>query len=125
MGVAMLHTKVIRDLDQMRNLAFPPPYTLVESIEDTEGRGEEWWVLMAYEKNSAHANWVAVFPESEDARFYTEEDQLRGRWDSEHQIFLPEDGSPLDLRAKPVSLASIEEDEEDEDAEDEARKRGV
>ena len=65
------------------------PYTLVESLEATEGRGEEWWVLMAYERNSAHANWVAVFPEAEDARFFTEEDQLRGRWDPEHQIFDP------------------------------------
>lgn len=119
----MLRTRVIRDLDEMRGQAFPPPYTLMETLETTEARGEAWWVLVAYEQHGTQARWVAVFPEAEEARFFTDGDELRGRWDADHEIFIPGDGSPLDLRGNPVSLASIEEEEEEEDAEAEERRR--
>ncbi|HEY3269703.1 MAG TPA: hypothetical protein VGJ89_00685 [Geothrix sp.] len=119
----MLHTRTIRDLDEMRILAFPPPYALVDALEAAEGRSEDWSVLMAFEQGSSHAQWVAVFPEAEEARFYTEDDQLVGRWDPHREIFIPDEGSPLDLRGRPVSLASIEEDEEEEDAEAEERRQ--
>jgi hypothetical protein len=119
----MLHTKLIRDLDELRGQAFPPPYTLLESVEDAEGRGEAWWVLMAHERYSEQARWVLAFPESGPSRFFTDGDQLGGRWDPEHEVFIPEEGPPLNLLGRPVSMAAIEEDEEDEDAEDEARKR--
>lgn len=119
----MLHTKLIDDLDELRAQAFPPPYALLDSIEDTEGRGEEWWVIVAFERNADDARWVAVFPDSEESQFFMEGDRLIGRWDPEHEIFFPEDDSPLDLRGKTVSLSSILEDEEEEDAEEEERKR--
>jgi hypothetical protein len=119
----MLHTRTIRDLDEMRTLAFPPPYALMDALEAAEGRSEEWSVLMAFEQGASHAQWVAVFPEAEEARFYTEDDQLIGRWDRHREIFIPDEGSPLDLRGRPVSLASIEDDEEEEDAEAEERRR--
>lgn len=119
----MLRTRVIRDLDEMRGQAFPPPYTLTETLETTEARGEAWWVLVAYERHGTQARWVAVFPEAGEARFFTDGDELRGRWDADHEIFIPDDGSPLDLRGNPVSLAAIEEEEEEEDAEAEERRR--
>ena len=51
-GVAMLHTRTIRDLDEMCTLAFPPPYALVDALEAAEGRSEAWSVLMAFEQGS-------------------------------------------------------------------------
>src|SRR5512133_2141058 len=122
-GVAMLHTRTIRDLDEMCTLAFPPPYALVDALEAAEGRSEAWSVLMAFEQGSSHAQWVAVFPEAEEARFYTEDDQLVGRWDPHRELFIPDEGSPLDLRGRQVSWASIEDDEEEEDAEAEERRQ--
>ncbi|WP_257306680.1 hypothetical protein [Geothrix campi] len=119
----MLHTKLIRDLDELRTLAFPPPYALQETLETAEGRGEAWWVLMAHERYSEQARWVVMFPEEGESWFFTDGDRLRGRWDPEREIFLPDEGPPLDLRGNPVSLASIEEDEEEEDAEEEERRR--
>ncbi len=118
----MLHTRLVKDLDEMRGLAFPPPYVLLETLETAEGRGEAWWVLLAYERYGTQARWVLVFPEAGEAQFFTDGDRLHGRWDPEHEIFIPEVGSPLDLRGNPVSLASIEDDEEDEDAEAEERR---
>jgi hypothetical protein len=122
-GAAMLHTKLINDLDELRGLAFPPPYTLLETLEDAEGRGEAWRVLVASPKDSEQARWVVEFPEAGVALFFTDGDRLSGRWDPERELFLPEEGPPLDLRGNPVSLAAIEDDEDDEDAEDEKRKR--
>jgi hypothetical protein len=119
----MLRTRLIKDLDEMRGFIFPPPYTLLETLETTEGRGEVWWVLAAYEQYGTQARWVAVFPEVGEARFYTDGDELRGRWDPDHEIFIPDDGSALDLRGNPVSLVAIEEEEEEEDAEAEERRR--
>ncbi|MFZ0616579.1 MAG: hypothetical protein WAN16_09040 [Chthoniobacterales bacterium] len=119
----MLHTRTIRDLDEMRTLAFPPPYALMDALEAAEGRNEDWSVLMAFEQGSSHAQWVAVFPDAEEARFYTEDDQLIGRWDPHREIFIPDEDSPLDLRGRPVSLASIEDAEEEEDAEAEERRQ--
>jgi hypothetical protein len=120
----MLHTKLINDLDEMRTLAFPPPFTLMDSIEDAAIHGRKWRVIMAHERNSENARWVAVLPDSEESQFFSDGDQLNGRWDSEHEIFIPKEGSPLNLLGKPVSLSSIEEDEEEEeeDAEEEERK---
>lgn len=110
----MPRTKLIKDLDQMRAQAFSPPFALMGLIENAEGRGEEWQVLMAYGSISGGARWVAVFPGSKEARFFTEGDHLSGRWDSEHEIFFPEEGSPLNLLGNPVSLSSIEEEVEEE-----------
>ena len=109
----MLHTKLIKDLDEMRTLAFSPPYPLLDTIEDAEKRGKKWRVIMAYERNSEHARWVAVLPDPGESQFFSEEEQLNGRWDPGHGIFIPEMGSPLDLHGKPVSLSSIEDEEED------------
>jgi len=119
----MLHTKLIKDLDQLRVQAFPPPFTLIESIEDVEGRGEAWRVLMAFDDYATDAQWVAMFPDSEEAWFYANDEHMSGRWDQEHEIFFPDDGSPLNLLGKPVSLASILDSEEEEDAEAEEKKR--
>ena len=113
----MLYIKLIKELDEMRTMAFPPPYALMDSIEDAEGRGENWWVILAYERDFSQAVWVAVFTESGESRFFMDGDQLWGRWDPNHEIFIPEEGSPLDLRGRPVSLAAIEDEEEEEDAE--------
>lgn len=119
----MLHTRQIHDLDELRASAFPAPYALVQTVEDAQERSEAWWALLAYERGVARTTWVLGFPDSGGARFFVDGDQLSGRWDGEREIFLPEDGPPLDLRGNPLSLAAIEEDEEDEDAEAEARKR--
>lgn len=119
----MLHTRRIRDLEEMRNQAFPPPYALMELLEDADGRGEAWWVLMAFEGQAAEARWVAVFPDAGESRFYSDGEQMSGRWDGERGIFLPEEGPPQDLRGNTVSLRSIAEDEEEEDAEDQKRTR--
>jgi hypothetical protein len=113
----MLHIKQIKELEEMRTKAFPPPPALMDSIEYAEGRGEKWRVIMAFERHSSLAVWVAEFPESREARFFMDGNQLRGRWDPEHEIFIPEEGRPLDLRGKPVSLAAIENEEEEEDLE--------
>ena len=118
----MMHTRVIKDVDELRTVPFPPPYALMDAVEAAEGRGEAWWALMAFERGASHAQWVAVFPEAEVARFYMEGDQMTGRWDSHREIFLPDEGSPVDLRGHRVSLASIEDEEEDEDAEAEERR---
>ena len=115
----MLQTKVIKDLDEIRGQAFQPPFALMESVEDAQSRGEGWWVLLAYGEGSWGARWVAVFPESKESLFFTEGDQLRGRWDQEHEIFFPEEGPPLNLLGNPVSLSSIEEEEEEEEGQDE------
>jgi hypothetical protein len=119
----MLHIKQIKELDEMRTKAFPPPYALMDSIEYAEGRGERWWVILAYERHSSLAVWVAEFPESREAWFFMDGDQLRGRWDPDHEIFISEEGCPLDLRGKPVSLAAIEDEEEEEDKEFEQQQR--
>jgi hypothetical protein len=108
-------TKLIKDLDQMRTLAFPPPLALVGLLEDADARGEGWWVLMAYGSLSGEVRWVAVFPETKKSLFFADGDELEGRWDSDHQVFLPEDGSPLNLLGNPVSLSSVEEADEEAD----------
>jgi len=118
----MLRIKRIDDLDELRAQSFPPPFALVETLEDTQERGEAWWVLMAYEEGASRAGWVVGFPESGASRFFTEGEELNGRWDGERELFLTEEGPPLDLRGHPVSLATIEEDEEEEDAEEEGRR---
>jgi hypothetical protein len=117
----MLHTKLIRDFSEIGLLVFPPPYALVESIEDAEQRGEKWWVIMAYERNSDHAQWVSGFPGARESQFYSEDGHLSGRWDREHEIFIPKEGPSFDLRGKPVSLSSIIEREEEETAEQEEK----
>jgi hypothetical protein len=117
----MPHTKLINDLNDMRNLAFSPPYPLMDAIEDAERRGKTWRVIMAYERNSENARWVAVLPDPGESQFFSDGDQLNGRWDPEHELFIPEQGSPLNLQGKPVSESSIEEEEEAGDAEEEER----
>lgn len=131
----MLHTKLINDLDEMRTLAFQPPYALLESIEYAEQRGEAWWVIMGYESHSDHAQWVTGISGGKESQYYSEGNHLSGWWDREHEIFIPNEGLPIDLRGKPVSLSSIIEFEEDETAEEEektwqntrqlARERGL
>jgi hypothetical protein len=118
----MLHTKLIKDFSEMRTLAFSPPYPLLDTIEDAERRGKRWRVIMAYERNSENTQWVAVLPDSDESQFFSDGNQLNGRWDPGHDIFIPEMGSPLDLHGKPVSLSSIEEEEEEADAEEAERK---
>jgi hypothetical protein len=118
----MLHTKLINDLDEMRHLVFPPPYALLESIEDAEQRGEKWWVIMAYEGSAGHAQWVSGLRSSGEAQFFSEEGHLSGRWDWEHEIFIPEEGSPLDLRGRATSLASLIDQVEEETAEEEEKQ---
>lgn len=110
----MPRTKLIKDLDQMRNQAFAPPHALMEFVRNAEVRGEKWWVLMAYGSLSGDVRWVAAFPESNESLFFSEGDQLSGRWDSEHQLFIPKEGSPLNLLGNAVSLSSIEEAEEED-----------
>ena len=113
----MLHVKLIKEVDDLRTKAYPPPHALMEAVENADRRGERWWVLLAFERFSAHAIWVAGFPEANAARYFVDGDQLTGRWDSEHDLFIPEEGRPLDLRGRAVSLAAIEDEEEAEDAE--------
>ena len=111
----MLRTKRIKDLDQIQTQAFSPPPALLGSVEDAEVRGEAWWVVMAFSDSTGDARWVVVFPDTQQALFFTEGDQLNGRWDQEHELFFPEEGPPLNLLGNPVSLSSVEEDEEEED----------
>lgn len=111
----MVVTKTIKDLDQLHVQAFRPPPSLVGMIEEAEVRGEPWWVLMAYGGGSGDARWLAVLPSSDESWFFLEGDQLCGRWDVEHEVFCPEEGSPLNLMGIPVSLSSLEEDAEDEE----------
>jgi hypothetical protein len=85
----MLHTKLIRDLNEMRTLAFSPPHTLMESIADAERRGEKWGVIMALERNSEDARWVTLLPVLEESQFFSDGERLKGRWDPEHEIFIP------------------------------------
>lgn len=111
----MLRTKRINELDQIRTQAFPAPFALLGTLEDAEVRGREWWVLMAFGGSSGDACWLVVFPEAKEALFFAEGEQLNGRWDSEHEVFIPEDGPPLNLLGIPVSLSSLEEAEEEEE----------
>ena len=115
MRVAVPRVKLIKDLDQMRNQAFSPPFALMEFIQNAEARGEAWQAILAYGSISGGARWVAVFPGSAESLFFTEGDQLRGRWDPEHEIFFPEDGPPLNLLGNPVTLSSVEEAAEEEE----------
>jgi hypothetical protein len=117
-----LNVKLINDLDGMRALAFPPPHQLMESVLNAERRGERWRVIMAYERNSEQARWVTVLPDAEASQFYSDGDHLSGRWDADHELFIPEEGSSLNLLGKPVSLAALEEAAEDEDSEEAERR---
>jgi hypothetical protein len=113
----MLRTRLIKDFDQMRTQAFSPPFALMGLIEETEVRGEEWQVLMAYGSISGGVRWVAIFPESKQALFFSEGDSLSGRWDPEYRLFFPEDGPPLNLLGNPVPVPSTEDEAEEEDSE--------
>ena len=114
----MLRTRLIKELDQMRNQAFSPPFSLMGMIEEAEVRGQEWRVLMAYGSISGGVRWVLLLPGSKEALYYTEGDPLHGRWDPECGLFFPEDGPPLNLLGNPASPPSDEgEDDEWDDSE--------
>jgi len=116
-----LHTKLLNDLDEIRNLAFQPPYALLESIENAEQRGEKWWVIMAYEGGAGHVQWVSGLRGSGESQFFSELCHLSGSWNWEHELFIPEDGSPVDLRGRATSLSSLIDQEEEETAEEEEK----
>lgn len=111
----MLRTKLIKDLDQLRAQAFSPPFVLKSRIEEAEFRSEPWQVIMAYGSLSGGVRWVAILSSVEEALFFSEGDCLTGRWDAEHEVFVPEDGTPLNLFGNPVSLSSLEEEWEEEE----------
>lgn len=112
-AITMLRTRRIKDLDQLRSQAFSPPQALRGTIEEAEFRSEAWEVIMAFGSISGGARWVAILPASREAFFFTEGDRLTGRWDSELEVFFPEEGAPLNLFGNPVSLSSIEEEMEE------------
>jgi hypothetical protein len=118
----MQHTKRVTDVNELRSLAFPPPCPLMDSIVDAESRGQKWQVIMAYERTAREVRWVAVLPGPAESRYFSEENQLQGRWDPDHEIFISAEGPAVDLQGKAVSLSSIEEDEAAEDSEEEERK---
>jgi hypothetical protein len=117
-----LTIKLIKDLDQLRGLAFPPPYRLLESVEDAERRGEPWRVIMAFERHSEQASWVKLLPDRGASEFFLDGKALSGRWDADHEVFIAEDGPSLNLMGKPVSLSALEDEAADEDLEAEERK---
>lgn len=117
-----LYTKLIKDLDEMGSLAFTPPCLLMESLADAERRGERWWVLMAYERNSEQARWVSGCSGFKASQFFSEGLHLDGRWDPDHELFIPEEGPAFDLNGKPVSLTTIAEEEEAADWEEAEKK---
>lgn len=114
----MLRTRLIKDLDQMGTQAFPPPFGLMDLLEEAEVRGEAWCVLMAYGGPAGEVRWLVRFLDSGESLLFLEGEQVQGRWDAERQVFLPEEGPPIDLQGKPVSLSDREEAGE-EDAMDE------
>jgi hypothetical protein len=116
-----LNIKLIKDLDEMRTLAFSPPHKLMESVVDAERRGEPWRVIMAYDRSS-EPRWVKVLPDRGASEFFLDGNPVNGRWDADHEVFIAEEGPSLNLMGKPVSLSALEEEAEDEDLEREERK---
>ena len=117
-----MNIKLIKDLDQLRTLAFPPPYRLLESVEEAERRGEPWRVIMAFERHSEQARWVKLLPERGASEFFLDGKPVSGRWDADHEVFIAEEGPALNLMGKPVSLSALEEEAEDEDLAEAERK---
>ena len=111
----MLRTRLIKDVDQLLNQAFSPPFSLLGTIEEAEVRGEKWRVTMAYGSISGGVRWVLVLPDSKEALYYSEGNPLHGRWDPDYGLFFPEDGPPLNLLGNPVSPPSDEDAEENEE----------
>ena len=115
----MLRTRLIKDLDQMHTQAFQPPFGLLGLLEEIEVRGDAWWVLMAYGGPVEEVRWLLGFPESGEALLLSEGEQIQGRWDPEHRVFIPDEGPALDLLGNPVSLSALEEAEEENTTEEE------
>jgi len=113
-----MHIKLINDLDEMRTLAFPPPHRLMESVVDAERRGERWRVILAWDRTSEQARWVTVLPDADASQFFSDGNHMRGRWDPDHDLFFPEEGSSLNLQGKPVSLSTLEDEAEDADSQE-------
>ena len=111
----MQHLKQILELEQLRNQAFIPPHDLLDRVEELEERGEPWCVLEVWTEGREEPSWLAVFPDGEAAILYVEGEGVKGKWDQEHEVFLPEEGEALDLQGRPVSLSSLEAEEEEED----------
>ena len=111
----MLHLKRIQEFERLQNQAFAPPQGLLDRVEELEERGEPWRVLEAWEEGREEPTWLGVFPGKETAILYVEGESVEGTWDEARNVLLVEEGSPLDLQGRPVSLESLESDEEDED----------
>lgn len=112
----MIVTRMIKDLDQLRVQAFRPPPSLMDVVERAEVRGELWWVLMVYGGGSGDARWLVVFPRSpNESLFFTDGGRLCGRWDADHEVFCPDEGSPVNLSGLPVSISSLEDEEVEEE----------
>ena len=126
--VAMLHLQRIEDQEQLKGLPYRPPERLLDDIDEAEARGEPWQVLESRSEDEEEPLWVCVFPEREAADvLYLFGDLYEGHWDAEREVFLAEDGA-YDLYGRPVSLSTLEDEDEEEDTEWEeemARRKGT
>ncbi|HET8715859.1 MAG TPA: hypothetical protein VFM16_08545 [Holophagaceae bacterium] len=112
----MLKLRQISDLDQLGQLAFDPPPALRDAAEDAASRGEPWWALQALPEGAPEPSWLLVFPDREQDLFVLEGEALPGRWDEAQQVFIPEEGLPVDLQGRRIPLSELESEQEEDAA---------
>lgn len=112
----MLKLAQITDLDRLARQPYDPPAALVAALETASARSEPWWALQILPEGAEEPSWLVVFPEREGDLYFLDGEAVQGRWDEGQQVFLAEEGLPLDLQGHRVSRESLEEDQEAEEA---------
>lgn len=112
----MLRLAQISDLDRLARQPYDPPPGLVGAVEEAAARGEPWWTLQILPEGAEEPAWLVVFPDRERDLYFLDGEPLQGRWDEGQQVFLAEEGLPLDLQGRRISRESLEEELEAEDA---------
>lgn len=106
----MLRLLQFNDLDHLAQQPYDPPPALVTALETASARSEPWWALQILPEGAEDPSWLVVFPEREGDLYFLDGEILQGRWDEGQQVFLPEEGLPLDLQGRRVSRERLGEE---------------
>ncbi|HEU4950833.1 MAG TPA: hypothetical protein VFT46_02730 [Holophagaceae bacterium] len=112
----MLKLAQITDLDRLARQPFDPPPGFVGAVEEAAARGEPWRAIQALPEGALEPGWLLIFPDREEDLYFLEGETFQGRWDEAQQVFLADEGPPLDLLGRRVSLESVVAEREEEDA---------